>query len=530
MKNGANTKNSRRHFFRNIGILFLTYPFWEACQKAVNVIKWRMLGANFSLGHRLLTQDFPPPSEEKSIKILIIGAGITGLSACRQLLKKGEKDFLLLEIDNKAGGNSASGENEFTQFPLGAHYLPLPNLHDQVLIDFLAEEKIITHFDGKNEPVFEETFLAFAPQERLFINHKWQEGLLPSHGVSEDSLTEIQRFFQKMDFFKNQKGSDGKYFFDVPLKNISADKSYQHWDNITMKTWLLEQNFTSPELLEHVNYACLDDFGLGIENVSAWAGIHYFSARKNKNDNVLTWQEGNGYLVKCLEKYAAGKILKQHLAYQITNNEKNVSVKIYNEKSDKSLIINAEKVILATPQFVNQRLLPSRKINLDAFHYAPWLVATLTLSEKLTSSSVAMCWDNVIFKGKGLGYINTQHQHLAQKTAKNVITYYCAFDGEDSLKIRRDLYKKSEQDWIKFIVKDLSQAHPNIESLIENVEIQLWGHGMISPKPNFIFGENRESAAKTIENRIFFAHSDLSGMSLFEEAFHQGIDVVEKLL
>lgn len=99
MKNGANTKKTRRHFLKNIGVLFLTYPFFEACQKAANVIKWRILGANFSLGHRLLTQDFPLPSEEKNVRILIIGAGITGLSACRQLAKKGGNDFLLLEMD-----------------------------------------------------------------------------------------------------------------------------------------------------------------------------------------------------------------------------------------------------------------------------------------------------------------------------------------------------------------------------------------------------------------------------------------------
>jgi hypothetical protein len=28
---------------------------------------------------------------------------------------------------------------------------------------------------------------------------------------------------------------------------------------------------------------------------------------------------------------------------------------------------------------------------------------------------------------------------------------------------------------------------------------------------------------KDIDNKIFFAHTDLSGISIFEEAFHQGI-------
>jgi hypothetical protein len=53
---------------------------------------------------------------------------------------------------------------------------------------------------------------------------------------------------------------------------------------------------------------------------------------------------------------------------------------------------------------------------------------------------------------------------------------------------------------------------------------------MISPVPDFIFGEAKAMAAKSIDNTIYFAHSDLSGISIFEEAFHQGINAVNKML
>jgi hypothetical protein len=53
---------------------------------------------------------------------------------------------------------------------------------------------------------------------------------------------------------------------------------------------------------------------------------------------------------------------------------------------------------------------------------------------------------------------------------------------------------------------------------------------MISPVPHFIFGSSKQKAAQTIANKIFFAHSDLSGISIFEEAFHQGIDSVNSIL
>ena len=53
---------------------------------------------------------------------------------------------------------------------------------------------------------------------------------------------------------------------------------------------------------------------------------------------------------------------------------------------------------------------------------------------------------------------------------------------------------------------------------------------MISPFPNFIFSEELKQAAQPIENKIYFAHSDLSGISIFEEAFYQGIKAANELI
>ena len=44
---------------------------------------------------------------------------------------------------------------------------------------------------------------------------------------------------------------------------------------------------------------------------------------------------------------------------------------------------------------------------------------------------------------------------------------------------------------------------------------------MISPRPNFIWSGVREKAAEAYRN-IHFAHTDLGGVALFEEAFYHG--------
>jgi hypothetical protein len=52
---------------------------------------------------------------------------------------------------------------------------------------------------------------------------------------------------------------------------------------------------------------------------------------------------------------------------------------------------------------------------------------------------------------------------------------------------------------------------------------------MILPKPGFIWGEERRAAAEP-RGVIHFAHSDLSGCSIFEEANDRGVRAAEAVL
>jgi len=534
MRNGENY-NSRRTFLKGIAASLLLLPVLHSCKEKVITLLIRLSGTNHILGHRLWVKNFPKPTRQIQIPYLIIGGGISGLSAARQFVKKGISEFLVLELENYLGGNSSNGENRYSKFPLGAHYLPLPNFHDKTLLQFLEEEKIILGYDAKGFPEFDEAQLTFSPQERLFYKNDWQEGLVPKYGNSHADEKEFQVFFSKMDYFRETKGADGKYLFDIPLGHSSNDLQTLKLDNITMKQWLDENQLTAKPLIAYLDYCGRDDFGLGIDFVSAWAGIHYFAGRKHNatsdgKENVLTWPEGNARLASHLKKYSEGKTLKNHLAYEVKIEGNKTVVRAFDDMKKESVEIIADKVILATPQFINQYLLENRKHIAREFHYAPWLLATLTVSDLTDNYSYPLCWDNVIHGSKGLGYIYDQHQSVQQVQSKKVITYYFSFSSSDIRKTRRALYKQKKEYWKQMVFDDLKTAHPDIESKTEEISIRLLGHGMISPVPGFLFGTAKNQAGKSIGNKIFFAHSDLAGISVFEEAFHQGINVVNTIL
>lgn len=520
---------SRRKFMRQslqaaVGTTLLA-PALNACAPE-HVISGKMVGPNAALGHRLREMKFDEPTSSKSTDVLIVGGGVAALSAAR-ILKQNNVTFKILELGDEVGGNSVAGENNVSAYPWGAHYLPLPNQNDPELIRFLREVSIITgEKDGL--PVFNEYYLCFDPKERLYINNFWQDGLLPHEGIPLAERQEMDRFTTMMLNYKLMFGRDGKEAFTIPLAMSSQDDDLLALDSISMRTFLQQNGFHSEALNWYVDYCCADDFGATADDVSAWAGIHYFASRKGKaanasDDTVLTWPEGNHFLIKKLQAYCIAETETNALVYKVSIQPDGVEVLYFDAKANQSVRYLARQVILATPQYINNRISHKSDLITRHFHYAPWMVANITISAPLNErKGEQLAWDNVLFGSRSLGYVNANHQHIGIASNEKVITYYYPLTGSDTIAERRAAYEKEYDAWKEIIIKDLSPAHPNISKQITNIDIWVWGHGMIRPEPGFIWGNSVREVSQNIDEKIFKAHSDLSGISIFEEAFYQG--------
>lgn len=530
MKSGG--KYNRKEFLTTVFWGGMALSFLQYCEKKAKSFLLRITGTNSVLGHRLWAKDFPKASEEIKTQFLIVGGGISGLSACRALSKKGIDDFFMLEMEDHLGGNSSNGENKFSKFPLGAHYLPLPNKEDLEVIVFLKECGIYLGDDENGDPVLDDYQLVFPQNERLFYKNSWQNDIVPQKGISDEVKNEISRFFKLMDGYREKKDTQGKYWFTIPIENSSRDQDIIQMEKITFKSFLTAHDFRSEELLWLLDYSCRDDYGLGIEYVSAWAGIHYFAGRKNNwskkyKDQVFTWPEGNARLAKHLSKYTKDKHVVNHLVFEVKLNENHVEVLSFDNVQKKTKKIIADKVLFATPQFVNERIFNNRRA--DNFNYVPWLLTTITLKNEFGGDE-ELAWDNVIYGSDGLGYIDDKHQNIDQNMGEKVITYYKSFSSDNCKKARRKLYDFKENQLRDLVLNDLKKAHPLIEDFIIEMQFHKIGHAMIAPVPNHIFGAETEKAKKSIDGKIFFAHTDLSGISIFEEAFHQGINAVKQMV
>ena len=122
------------------------------CKETRHIFPGEILGASHATGHRLRDGTFPAPAGERAVQCVIVGGGIAGLAAARRLHQHKHDDFILLELEPTAGGNSVSGQNSVAAYPWGAHYLPLPNDESTEVIALLEELDLIRGRDASGTP------------------------------------------------------------------------------------------------------------------------------------------------------------------------------------------------------------------------------------------------------------------------------------------------------------------------------------------------------------------------------------------
>jgi hypothetical protein len=127
--------------------------------------------------------------------------------------------------------------------------------------------------DAAGEPTFREEVLCREPQERVFANGVWHEGLYLHEGESEDEKLQFARFKQTIERFAAMRDGKGRRAFAVPTSQGSDDAELTALDKTSMVEWLTRERFTSARLRWLVDYACRDDFGARPAQTSAWAGI-----------------------------------------------------------------------------------------------------------------------------------------------------------------------------------------------------------------------------------------------------------------
>ncbi len=495
-------------------------------------------------GHYLRDRKpLPAPSQALSTDVLILGSGIAALTAAWQLRKHGHDDFLMLD-GPEPYGNAAGGRFGELAFPTGAHYLPLPTEECEHVRELLADLGVIQRGAASRKPYYDERFILHGPEDRLLFNGAWQEGVLPHEGVPHSELAEHKRFFAQLEALRAAVGADGRRRFTFPSEHSSADAEAARLDGMSFGAWAAQNGYRSSSLLWYLDYCCRDDYGAGIDAVSAWAGLHYFCGRGGEAENAeqgawLTWPEGLQALAGGLESLArpkrlAGSAVRVQLLPQARDGAQDrVEALCFALERGvaRTFTIRARRVICAMPLHVAARVVE----NLPDVHrqiHAPWMVANFLMKRFPQELPAApLSWDNVVHGTKGLGYVVSTHQDIrVTPPEKTVFTSYVALADRDPRDARKWMMSASGEELLALASVDLKAAYGmQFERCVERVDITLRGHAMAVPVPGFR-GDAGLKALREMDGPVLFAHSDLSGFSVFEEASWWGYRAAQRAL
>ncbi|MBL8347302.1 MAG: FAD-dependent oxidoreductase [Rubrivivax sp.] len=523
---------------------------------AASDIEMRWVGAAHERGHRLrsaataqqITAPWPGPVRRAAV--LVLGAGVAGLAAARAFTRHGVDDVHVLELEDTAGGNARAHTMGGTACPLGAHYLPVPGPQAREVSEWLHEIGLL-HTDAGGRVRADERHLCHSPQERLFFEGQWVEGLLPPAAPGTPRLAQYRRFAGLVSALQRPASPGGGPAFALPAHRAAWNAELAALEAQTFASWLASQGLQDPALTTYLDYCCRDDYGAGATQVSAWAGVHYFASRHGftapggdgegtggtadaAREGVFTWPEGNAWLTQRLAAPLGTERLHTGQTVLAVREEKHhVAVLAFDERRQALHAWHAGVVVMALPLFVAQRLVQPASAALRSalesaaavLVHAPWLVANLQLDRPLLDRATGAppAWDNVVHGGRGLGYVDATHQRLSPLPASGsapVLTAYHAIDiGE-----RAALLDPDARPWGERVLAELAQVHPDLRRRVQRIDLMRYGHAMAVPRPG-VHRHAALTALRATRGRLRFAHGDLAGYSVFEEAFTAGSEV-----
>ena len=405
---------------------------------------------------------------------------------------QGINDFVLLELEDRAGGNSKGGVVNGITCPLGAHYLPVPSEQAPQAADLrnlLEELGVRQRVSGRWQ--YDERYLCHSPQERLFFNGAWQDGLLPTAGCERShtrAIPPIRQIGGRRQ--KTQQLVNSSLKFDSSQRRYCLN-SYYFYSVFGSKRFdrpapALVFRLLLPRRLRRRHRHCVR---LGRHALlrqpsrlsCAWRRI-------SERDGVLTWPEGNGWITQRMALPLGERLLTKRIVTRIEDMKHGVEVDVFDAQTHNSKPSAGRPSAASSPcQCLWQ--LGLLKIHPRCFKpppnkpvTRPWLVANIHIDKPLLDQGgAAPSWDNVLYGAAGLGYVNAKHQSLEPVPAATVLTYYRALgDVKDG---RKQLLERSWSSWRDEILAELSTAHPDLLAKTSRIDITRYGHAMAIPIP-----------------------------------------------
>jgi phytoene dehydrogenase-like protein len=433
---------------------------------------------------------------------VIVGGGFAGVVAAWRLAEAGIDDFVLLELEDKAGGLARNGLIGTTTVPFGAAMLAPPRewpspAVDRVL-DLAGTDRALTYFPSV---VFGDG--GWRPSE--------DDAALALFGLGTATSRGARMLF-----------ADSREFADELDAMSVAECLASGPEDEKMKTLATRW--------------CLARFGSRPAEVSAsafwhdvWRRVLKASSRPtggpsfDARGRALVVPGGCAALLKPLLARIGSRFLPARVAILVKDGPAAL-VRAVNAIDASVTDYEAEAVILALPPFLVHRIAPAlreRDRDLVLPQNTPWLVTAFQLSRWPAGYDPAI----PVRQGADESAAVVLHAGAPPSAVLVVQRPFPASATDPSRMFLRDLDPDEARDWS---FREVEKLFPDLRAITKRVELWRVGHGPIRPGPGY---PSRIAPRLRLPlGRIHPCGADHAGIPSVESAIEDGVRAAEAVL
>lgn len=463
----------------------------------------------FNVAHSLLRDrnQIPKVSRTRKTDVVVIGAGLSGLSAAGVLHKNGV-ETLVFESEHRAGGAAVS-ENVYGNIvPLGSVYLV--DQTDEVLMMLdLADLKLVECPDD-----------VYILESGKYVYDLWSDSSLRTASVNKSDLDGLRRFRDTLHAMED----------DLPVYPLEQrlKPAMKKYDATSASAYLSQ--YKSPTLNSIMDAYCRSSMGANTSVVNAYCFLNFYQSELGTVCNYKRYSVpgGTGMLATSVARRIGG-VETQSLAVRVTESANGIETDVV--ESDGSVTrVESKYAVLAVPKFQLPHLLvgidSEREKAARSMRYAPYVTIQVYSAMPLNRTNAYDTWDLRVVDS----YTDIINPLVIQeKGDAYVVSIYAPL--ETSMRSAL-LYDKQFASFVQETITRFSNTLTDEQkSSIKEVRAWGWGHGIVIPTVGSHNGPAQTASAPT--DRIYFAGTDNDSAPALENAVGNGAragqSVVDKL-
>ena len=450
-----------------------------------------------AIAHKLRqpTLELPPPARQQRTDVIIVGSGLSGLTAAMHLQQQGHQ-VTILESEPRSGGAAV-------RHRLGTHDVSLGSVY---FVDMTSDVRDVLSYAGVHAiPAGDDAYIVGGETYTDF----WSDAQLRRAAASAAEADALRRF-------RDDVLAMGEALPTYPLADAMSDHVRQ-LDATSARSYIAPYN--SSLLTSVLDAYCRSSMGGNLDEVNAHCLLNFYSAEFGASFGGARYTVMGG--PSSIARGLAARTTIQHDECVLRIAQEGTVVHVDSMRPDGSVTrTTARSVVVAAPKFVASRIvqgLPDMQRNaMQQMQYAPYLTVHVASAASMLSTPAFDTWHipatqmytDIVSAPQPDGHVGGTHACSIYAPLRRT---------ERAMALDDDAVAKRVG---QIMVDVLEHVPAGAAEAISDIYAWAWGHGIVIPT---VGSHQNALHARRLHGRVVFAGTDNDASPALENAIASGV-------